>query len=81
MGKVFVPVLQEILSKWEERRASNAMRGKRVAADQVDVSLYKTQESYADKFEELDWFPLDSYIVKVGGDLPRLKLACPNPSF
>ncbi|CAJ1441073.1 unnamed protein product, partial [Effrenium voratum] len=31
------------------------MRGKRVAADQVDVSLYKTQESYADKFEELDW--------------------------
>eukprot|EP00435_Cladocopium_sp_Y103_P047898 s1190_g14.t1 len=58
---------QEIAERWEERRTENAIPQKRVLANQMDVSAFKQKESYTDKFEELDWYPLDSYIRKVAG--------------
>ena len=41
----------------------------------MDVSAFKQKESYFDKFEELDWYPLDSYIRKVAGDAVLRNLA------
>jgi len=66
---------QEIGERWEARRAENAIPHKRVTASHMDVSAFKQKESYFDKFEELDWYPLDSYIRKVAGDAVLRNLA------
>ena len=50
-----------------ERRTENAIPNRRVLANQVDVEVYKEREAYVDKYEELDWYPLDSYIIKIAG--------------
>ena len=60
-------VLQEVENRWQERRAENAVPGKRVLASQMDISIFKQQEFYCDKFEEMEWFPIDSFIKKVAG--------------
>lgn len=60
-------VLQDVENRWQERRAENALPGKRVLASQMDISIFKQQEFYCDKFEEMEWLPIDSFIRKVAG--------------
>ncbi|CAE7843149.1 unnamed protein product [Symbiodinium necroappetens] len=64
---------REIDDKYNEHRTVAALPGARMPTEGFDVRCYQVQDSYADKFEEAWWLPLDTFIKEAGGNPASFK--------